>query len=201
MILNWKLWGWRHDFLEASPPWPTVSVWFIMQIKWQNNVFCLISRISFCLMECPGTQMNILWIQNLLQNRRSLYEVVKSRHQNSDLQNHSVNFREQFVFKQQNFIMRKLPKAFSYSGYLSEKWIHPLWAIKPIDYLTWLLKPCSLRILWDWSIHPSPGRYYWAMILWYCSISNRHCSLNKQSEISHRWMILYLEKTVFLGNS
>lgn len=32
--------------------------------------------------------------------------------------------------------MRKLPKAFSYSGYLSERWIHPLWAIKPID--TWL---------------------------------------------------------------
>lgn len=36
--------------------------------------------------------------------------------------------------------MRKLPKAFSYSDYLSERWIPPLWAIKPIDYLIWLLK-------------------------------------------------------------
>lgn len=96
-----------------------------------------------------------------------------------------VNFGKQFVFKQLNFIMRKLPKAFSYSGYVSERWIHPLWAIKPIDYLTWLLKPYGPRTLSHWYTCPSPRMYYWRMILWYCSISGRHCSLSKYEEIIH----------------
>lgn len=109
----------------------------------------------------------------------------------------SVNFRKQFVFKQLNFIMRKLPKAFSYSDYLSKRWMHPLWAIKPIDYLTWLLKPYSLRILSDWYMPPSPRMYYWRIISWYCSSSGKYCSLNKHEEIIQRRTIVYLEASSF----
>ena len=83
--------------------------------------------------------------------------------------------------------MRKLPEAFSYSGLFKWKINSSIMSyIKPIDYLTWLFKPHGSRILSDWYILPSLRIYYWGMILWYCSISGKQCSLNKYEEIIHK---------------
>lgn len=157
-----------------------------MQIQRQNNIVCLIMQ-NFFLFDGVSRNTNEYSMNPKSTSERKVFMWdCKSKVPELWFTEYAWSILEkQFVFKQVNFIMRKLPKAFSYSGYLSERWIYPLWAIKPIDYLTWLLKSYGLRILSNWYIPPSPRMYYWRMILWYCSISGKHCSRNKHEEIIH----------------